>query len=129
MIEPQKDNKTATIFGITRSRKELLINGIVFLLINTGFFFFNLYSQLPDGFRDNPELLEAMEYQPPSVIVTIFLTLFGYILIDRGLFGSDVKALVEKHGVTGYFLRKIFLMFAIIFVNLGLQVISLLFIL
>jgi hypothetical protein len=129
MESEKKDNKTTTLFGIVINRKELVINGLVFLLINAGYSIFTFLSQLPEGFRENIEVLNEFEFQQPSMIVTLFLTLFGYILIDRGIFGSDVNSLIEKHGVSGYFLRKIFLMLSIIFVTLALQVIILLFIL
>lgn len=128
-LQEQQDDKTAQIFGMRRSRKELLINGIVFILINVGYSIFNLITQLPEGIKDNPELLDEFSYQPSSLIVTVFLSLIGYILINIGIFGSDIKNLIEKYGVLGYFLRKIALILALIFVTLVLEIIILFFIL
>lgn len=128
-LQEQEDNKTAKIFGMVRSRKELVINGIVFMLINAGYHIFSFISQLPYGYKDNPELLNDIEFEAPPMVLTVFLYLFAYILIDRGLFGSDVLKMVDKYGTTGYFLRKIALMLSVIFVSLLLEVIILFFIL
>lgn len=87
---------------------------------------FTIFSQLPEGFKEDPSLLNEIDYQPPSMVIVVLLSLFSYILIDRGIFGSDIQVLVEKNGVGGYFLRKISLMGAIIFVSLLLQFVALL---
>ena len=123
--EPKEDSKMVMIFGHLRSRKELFINGIVFLLINCGYSVFNLISQLPEGFRDNPELIESADVNPPSSIITIVLMLCSYILIDRSIFGNDVGKMVEKYGMFGYFLRKFSLAIGIVSLSLLLLIITL----
>jgi hypothetical protein len=116
--EQNQDDSKVKILGHYRSRKELFWNGVVFLVIEQIYKAFNLFSQLPEGYRDNPELLEDLELQQPSFIVLILLFFVGYVLIDRSVFGSDVGKNVEKWGMSGYFRRKFTLALIIILVTL-----------
>ena len=112
--QENEDNGKVKILGYYRSRKELLWNGIALLVIEQIYKAFNLIRQIPEGYKDNPDLLKDLEFEQPSFIVLILLFFVGYILIDRSVFGSDVGNNIEKYGMPGYFRRKFTLALIII---------------
>ena len=60
--EEKKDDSKVKILGYYRNRKELLWNGIAFLVIEQIYKAINLIRQLPEGYRDNPDFLKDLEF-------------------------------------------------------------------
>lgn len=113
-----EDKESVILFGREFSKKELLWNGIAFLLIGIAYEVMVVANQLPEGWHENPELLENIEI---GWIIPFFLFIISYILIDRSIFGKNVSDIINKYGFLGYIFRKLSLSLSLIFINLILK--------
>jgi len=116
--ENSKDKNGQVIMGRFFSNKEMLWNGIVFLLLGVAYDVFEIAPQLPDGWKTDASVsLENIEH---GWFIQMFFIFISYLLLSRLLFGRDVDA-VKKLGYIYHFSRKFSLMIGLIFLNLVLK--------
>jgi len=109
------------VLGHDRPRRELLWNGIAFILIQISYNVFDLVSQIPAGFKDmTKEQMDNVEVHR-QIIIPVILFLIGYWLISRAIYNTPEK-MIEKYGTTGFFLKRITLILSLIFLTLLLEV-------
>lgn len=106
-----RDNNRVNILGYSKSRLEVFINGVVFLLLQSIYEAFYVGMQLPNNWGAK----EFAEVERP-MLVPIFLLAICYILINLSIFGGEgrIEAMQEKYGTFGILTRKILMYMTII---------------
>jgi hypothetical protein len=102
MEEEKNDDSRVMIFGYSRSRLEVFLNGIVFLIIQISQEVFEIVSQLPENWKEE----DLAKVDRPILIPTI-LFIMSYYLINLAFFGGvKSEKLQERFGTSGTLIRK-----------------------
>lgn len=118
------DNKEKiSIFGYLMGRREVMINGIVFLALQAAFDVFSVFRQLPPGFKENISVIQEIEVGGLNQIVSLFLFVISYILLDAAYFGNDrAKRIIQDDGIGKYMLGKAGILFIMLIVGVIMKV-------
>lgn len=111
-----EEKSRVSLFGYSKSRLEVFLNGLAFLIIQVVYEAVILYDQLPVG-EDG--------FQRP-ILIPMILFIAAYLLTDLAIFGGEgedgrerrVIYLTEKYGAQRILLWKLSLTLGIIFVSL-----------
>ncbi len=109
----EKDDNRVNILGYSKSRLEIFLNGIVFLLLQSIYEAIYVGTQLPNNWTEK----DFSDAERP-VLVPIFLLVISYILINMSIFGGEgrIEAMQENYGTFGILTRKI-LMYLILILS------------
>lgn len=110
-----RERKMVNVFGFTRSRVEVFIHGIIFLLLQIGYEAFGILQQLPENWTDK----DFVEADRPFIIPMI-LFVISYILLRSAVLGNEehIEDTKKRFGKFEIFLRQYSLMIAIVLVSL-----------
>jgi hypothetical protein len=115
MEKEVQDEGRVTILGYSKSRLEVFLNGIIFLMLQIGHEVFSVVNQLPSNWTH-----EDLEKVDRPIVVPMFLFVISYYLMSVALFGGEgrMDKMQQKYGTWGIFLRRYSLIFSIILVSL-----------
>jgi hypothetical protein len=118
MERKEQDDSRLDILGYSKSRLEIFINGLVFLILHVAYDVFTLYNALPEGFKMEDEIELNIPFS--SIFVSTVLLFISYLLLNMSLFGGEYrkKRMLVKHGALGYIIRIYFLILSLVFVSL-----------
>lgn len=107
-----KDDNRVDILGYSKSRLEIFLNGVVFLLLEGIYEAFYVGMQLPTNWSSK----DFAEAERPFLI-SIVLLVICYILINLSIFGGEgrIEMMQEKYGTFGIILRKL-LMYTVLLI-------------
>jgi len=99
-----KDNNRVNILGYSKSRLEIFLNGIVFLLLHGIYEAIYVGMQLPNNWGAK----EFSEVERP-MLIPIVLLIICYILINMSIFGGEgrIEAMQEKYGTFRILISKL----------------------
>lgn len=99
----EKDDSKLNILGYSKSRIEIFLNGVVFLLLQGIYEAFYVGMQLPNNWTEK----DFAEAERP-MLVPIMLLVICYILINMSIFGGEgrIEMMQERYGTFGIFIRK-----------------------
>ena len=107
----ERYDSRVNILGYSKSRLEIFLNGIVFLLLHGIYEAVYVGMQLPDnwGPKDFAEVERPM-------LVPIVLLIICYILINMSIFGGEgrIEMMQDKYGTFGILLRKLLMYITIV---------------
>ena len=120
--EEIEDSKVNT-FGYVKSRTEVFLNGVLFLLIQIVHEALVIAGQLPEKWNEE----QLSDVERPILIPSILL-LISYFLINHAIFGGDgrMDKLQNKYGTFGIFLRKFLMMFSLLLISVTFPIIIIL---
>jgi hypothetical protein len=109
----EKDDNRVNILGYSKSRLEIFLNGIVFLLLQSIYEAIYVGMQLPNNWTDK----DFADAERP-MLVPIMLLVICYILINMSIFGGEgrIEKMQEKYGTFGILTRKL-LMYLILILS------------
>jgi hypothetical protein len=128
------DNKEKiSIFGYLMGRREVMINGVVFLTLQVVFDVFSVFKHLPSNFKEDISVIKEIEVSGANQLVSLFLFVISYILLDAAYFGNDrAKKIIQDDGIGKYMIGKVGILFIMliagVFLKVGLSLIILQFI-
>jgi hypothetical protein len=107
----EKDDNRVNILGYSKSRLEIFLNGVVFLLLHGIYEAFYVGMQLPTNWVEK----DFIEAERP-MLVPITLLVICYILINLSLFGGEgrIEKMQEKYGTFGILIRKFIMYLGVI---------------
>ena len=85
----EKDSDRVNILGYSKSRLEVFLNGVVFLLLQSVYEALYVGMQLPNNWS-NKDFVEAER----PMLIPIALLIICYILINLSIFGGEGR--IEK---------------------------------
>ena len=88
MKQEARDDNRVVVLGYSKSRLEVFINGVIFLILHIVYDTFNMHSLLPNGkWVDGAE--PVGEVSLTSIICSSVLMIISYLLLHLALFGGE----------------------------------------
>lgn len=119
------DNKEKiSIFGYPMGRREVMINGVIFLLIQSAFDVMSVFRQLPINFREDLSAIREVEVGGLNQMVSLFLFVISYILLDAAYFGNNrAHKIIQDKGIGKYMMSKVGILFMMLIFGLIFRII------
>jgi len=103
MEDKDFDDSRVMILGYSKSRLEVFLNGVIFLIIQIAQEVLAVANQLPENWKEE----DLSKIDRPFFIPTI-LFIIAYALMSHALFGGErLENLRKEIGNLGVFLRKL----------------------